>query len=734
MATTSASMKSSTLTKTAVGSAVPTSLVGLIVGLALSSPPGYAPSAHAQPSSCPTFASTASRIGGATTDVAVAKGIAYVAVESRIRIVPLEPTSDERPAAHPPAVLNPAAEIELPSEIVALRGDDERDLLVAATEAGAVHVYRTAGHSLRPLAAATISDEAPEIALWAGRIHAHARLGARRSLRVIELVEGDDGTPPRLVQVGRLDRPPSGPYFAQDGTLYSDGRLQPGRERGLVALDIRDPAAPRVVGGVAIEAGAKGMAFGDGVAYVATFGSGPVVLDMADHWQPERIGVIESPRVGLQDVALAGTQLYGASNGSLFTYDLTDPRSPAEASIDSRFSQIRALALDATWPVVAADGLLEVLEGDSPEAGGVFGRYLHFARAGFGSHLSLALWEGRLYAESLGRTLHVLDLSDPSSPREADTLHLGRSMSILDLDLAPGAPGTLWASRSNGFVGDLLAFAAPAEGAPEPLSWTSLRGAPGPPAVLGERLFLSLTLSDLPTSNPAEGLRLAVYEVADPSQPTPLEDIRPPGSILAFHGTVGYHALGGEIRPVELTDPSAPVFGEPFVQLASVRSARVVGTQLFVSTEQGLERFDLTDPMAPRREPRLPVRGFTLAHDGTCLYVAQDPRVEPRNRALVHVLEVSGTGAPRHVSSLHIEGANHFERFHGMQVANGHLHAAVPELYTLALDRIVATPTAMPSPPPLATIPARPTGVATPSPISPNLDVVTRIALPWASR
>ncbi len=683
------------------------------------------PFAVAQESPCPTFASSVGRLGGVTADVAVAEGRAYLAVGTGIRVVPLDGVSGEEPL---PVEFGATAELRLPAVVADLQVDEEHGLLVAVTKAGGLHVYGLEGDLPQPLAAVTLGAEAPDIALWDGRIFAHSPRGIEPRLRVFSLAADPSGGASRLVQVGSLEHPPAGPYFIHEGMLYANDHLLPSRERGIVAIDVRNPAAPVVTGGVAFEGRLRDMTFGDGLAYGATFGSGPVVFDLSDPTRPEPIAVIETPRAGLEHVLLTGSMLIGSSSSTLYTYDLSDPRSPVLHSLHSRGATIRGLTLDGARPVIAADGLLEVLAGGFAGSQATRGRYLFYARASYGGRGSLLRIGDRLFAESLGQSLHSLAFDGDDQLRERGAAFVGWSR--ISLDLVQGRPGLLWATGSNGFVGGLVAIDVGTEDRPHVQSNIALPGAPGAPAVLADRVFVNLSLTDVPLPEPADGLRLAVFDATDPSSPVVLDDIRPPGTILAFHGTVGYHKLGSELRPMELTDPAAPVFAPPIVLEDHVNDALVHGGRLLLATRNGLEVLDLSDPMAPLRIGRVEVPGSILARDGHCLFLADASRAVS-SQPVVHVLELDAEDLPRIVGQLPLTGIARTEGIDGLAVADGLLFAAAPDIHILALDRIVPTATPLPSPPPPALPPPSPTAIATAT-TTPVVPV--RIAIPWALR
>ncbi|MBI2570622.1 MAG: hypothetical protein HYV63_26770 [Candidatus Schekmanbacteria bacterium] len=147
------------------------------------------------------------------------------------------------------------------------------------------------------------------------------------------------------------------------------------------------------------------------------------------------------------------------------------------------------------------------------------------------------------------------------------------------------------------------AVAAPAPAAP--VSWEFLAeikeqawawGSEADPALDGNRLYI-----------PLGGGGLAVYDVADPSNPERLfhgDDSyfgSQPGAI-AVRGNVGYLALppDGQIVELDFSDPSNPRLGARFANIELIEQLSLVGNRLYVvessngSAPGGVSVFDTT--------------------------------------------------------------------------------------------------------------------------------------------
>jgi len=672
------------------------------------------------PTTCPTFASQVGRIGDATADVAVAGGVAYVAIGPRIRAIGLDVGEVE--GRSEPADLQTLGEALLPAEIAVLDVDEGRGILVAGTVAGALHVFGISQGVLAPLAAATIGEEVLHLQVQDGRIYAMAKTRFVHSLVVFDLVGGQESQPLRFVEVGRMERPPvdGDRFFLRGDDLYGEGRRPPALQPEIVVVDVRDPTAMAVVGGVSFEGGLTDMAFAGNVAYVATSLRGVGVIDLSDPWQPAFIASMETPRRGLRRLVISGTWVYGVAESFLYITDVTDPAAPVALSSWDVQALVRGLALDGDRPVLAGDGVLRILSGDDATALAVLGRQLHYARTErpTGSGNALALVDDRLYAGSVGGAVHAFDLSDPVRPREGRAAYVqGDSFA-----LAPGRPGLLFATE--GFFiwpGRLITLDLLGAGAPSLVGVAGVPGGPGAPAVLGDHVFVWDVHSDVPIEDPTSTTSLTVYDVSDPAQVRAVHRIEPPGDILAFVGTVGYHQLGREIRPVDLSEPTAPVFGEPIAIGGYATSGLALGTRLLLATAEGLEVLDVSVPMAPRRGPVVEAAGRLLVADGHCVYLTHDRGEGSGQRPSIHVLDASASDRLEVVADLNLEGASPWTFVSGLAIADGFLYATAPELFVLALGRAVPTATPLPSPRPLPT--PGPTAVGK-----------ARLALPWAGQ
>lgn len=99
-------------------------------------------------------------------------------------------------------------------------------MLVAGTVAGALHVLDIGRGTPAPLAAATIGEEVVHLQVGNGRIDVTSESRSVRSLAVVDVLDGSEGLPPRLVDVGRITPAPliGKRFFLRGHDLYGEGR------------------------------------------------------------------------------------------------------------------------------------------------------------------------------------------------------------------------------------------------------------------------------------------------------------------------------------------------------------------------------------------------------------------------------------------------------------------------------------------------------------------------------
>jgi len=209
-------------------------------------------------------------------------------------------------------------------------------------------------------------------ALWRLRSRGDDLLAAdgHQGVAVLRAEASGDGV--RIREIGRW----ASIGYVRHAEPWGDGRalVAEGRE-GLAALDLSDPARPRLISRVDTEGEARAVAIRGDVAFVADFHPGVVAVDVSDPEHMTFVGNLETSD-SARDVIVLGDVVAVAigTDGVVFV----DAANPASMQVVSRY--------ETALPAV------------------------RFARAG--EHLAVAVDSGGM---------EILDVSDPAHPRQFAT-------------------------------------------------------------------------------------------------------------------------------------------------------------------------------------------------------------------------------------------------------------------------------------------------------------------------
>ncbi len=119
------------------------------------------------------------------------------------------------------------------------------------------------------------------------------------------------------------------PYGSAYAVAVSGSYAYFGSGSALMVANISNPAAPQVVGEVALPAIVSGVAFSGGFAYVSTDASGLRVIDVVPPSAPVEVGYVDT--LDAEDVAVAGSYAYVADLFvGLWAIDVSTPSAPVE--------------------------------------------------------------------------------------------------------------------------------------------------------------------------------------------------------------------------------------------------------------------------------------------------------------------------------------------------------------------------------------------------------------------
>jgi len=299
---------------------------------------------------------------------------------------------------------------------------------------------------------------------------------------------------------------------------------------GLEVFDVSDPALPAVAGTYSdVYSGTTAAEVRDGLAYLASFDEGLVIVDVSALEQTE-VGRYDSPG-SASDVALeGGLAILADDHGGLRIVDVSDPSAPSEVGYLDGFR---------AWRVETHGDVAYVIEAIPNQP----------------------------------YVLHTVDLSTPSSPVDLGTIALPDAAPDLTrsgelLFVAGDAGGVL--------VYDLAVPTAPAEITTYPVpDVTDLE-------VVGD----VLAVASFQVGGVDGGLYL--LDVSDPMMPDLLGHLYDPGFLpLQLHADDGgfvYAATGDDLRLYDVSDPTSPLELQSYALPWDAFDITSVGAGVYVST------------------------------------------------------------------------------------------------------------------------------------------------------
>ncbi len=151
-------------------------------------------------------------------------------------------------------------------------------------------------------------------------------VGANRSERYLVAIDVADATAPKLLDKLALDG------FPQDLAI-DDDRAYVVNGRDLLVVDIADPAALRLQHRLRIDddplLGPQGIAMADGIIWLACRRGGIKAVELGEDQTPRVTGGIEVPAF-IRGVTVAGHRLYAAGDTrGVFVFDVKDHANPS---------------------------------------------------------------------------------------------------------------------------------------------------------------------------------------------------------------------------------------------------------------------------------------------------------------------------------------------------------------------------------------------------------------------
>lgn len=377
----------------------------------------------------------------------------------------------------------------------------------------------------------------------------------------------------------------------------------------LTIFDVADPIWPFETGQVQYFHNARALSVDGDYAYVADAGYGLYIIDISDHRNPLKIGTSSTPSLsGSHDVAvIAGYALTAGDHRGLHVYDVSDPTTPIEAAhYDSRGRPMNLdVESDHAYVTLGWDGLrvVDIENPEEPTEAGSFGYN------GYDEFYALDVSGDYAYvAAKYG--LYVLDISDPSVPKEVNS-HWDGGNDVVAVD------NYVYLARDDG---GLTILDATDPSALVSVGHLNTEGTAVSVAVSGNFAYLTLRYFDGLTSS------LTVVDISDPTTPrvAGAVDFEALAQQVASHGKHAYVAVSQGLRIIDVSSPDTPVVVRAY-SIAGVTWDVTIGDD-FVATSgsYGLNLIDASDPIAPLAvgHSETPGGGYGVKASGNLLYLA----------------------------------------------------------------------------------------------------------------
>lgn len=463
--------------------------------------------------------------------------------------------------------------------------------------------------------------------------------------------------------------------------LGQSDEYTPAADVGLHVIDVADSAAPRELAYLDVAGTLLSLAVSGGYAYVASNGTGMVVIDLQRPEAPRIVATLPPTDNGNFlptfdvpiEVAVDGryallVEEAGAreTDGLVLVIDVADPRSPRiVGSLATGLTE--EVVLHGTTAYIAEENGLSIVSIADPTVpkrlGAVGLGAIHPTLGRDGTRMALA--GTRLYIVGDGRQFWVLDVADSTQPR------------VLGSATTEGLPAGVAASGSFAFV---------ANGDDNPL-WPVFHGLqvirvedPASPQTYGNYSRDTWVAMDVawepgrPVAYVAAGgAGLRVIDLSDPTAPTILAAIEWGASATTVtldgeHLFVGEGASDNRLQIFDVKDPAQPVriatLSEPPGLVAgepggSVSALDNVGSWVFAGLTDGrLVVVDASEPTAPRVVTVLPLSSDLrmigdIVVEGGYLFVREPgDQSSGGSPSIVHVLSITDPALIRPVAEI----------------------------------------------------------------------------------
>ncbi len=354
---------------------------------------------------------------------------------------------------------------------------------------------------------------------------------------------------------------------------------------GLMILDVSNHSDPDSVSSLPCESEVEGIFKQGNYVYLATSGSGLIIVDVSDPAQPARVGVYGN-QTWMYDVVVEGTIAYVRDGSSLLLLDVSDPHHPELISSLSSGSFGRRVVVNATmaflsnWNYYDSTYGVSIVDAAVPTQPALIGSYWtpYYVEG-------ISVRDTLMFLACNDSGLVIVNIADPANPDFV--ANFATAYSPYDV-----------------VVVDTLAYVADGYG----LKIINVSD-PANPSLLGETytsVFAhSLFLEDgyaYIGGNLFDGV--AIVDIANPASPSLVGTSQTTSWVEnAFvRDTIVFVSTGSSnLKIFNFASPATPEFLSTYApsQCWAVYDAFVIDTLVYVATYCDLEIVDVSDPTLP---------------------------------------------------------------------------------------------------------------------------------------
>jgi hypothetical protein len=496
---------------------------------------------------------------------------------------------------------------------------------VASDEFGVAVVDVSNPNDVVPIGAPTLPFEGDRLAKSGSTVVVTSREGG---LHVVDVSD-----PARPVTRGALNGIVAEDVALRNGYAYVRVEV-PGNPShvDLAVVDLRVPSAPSIVKQIYLPGGDEVEVVGTRL-YVTT-GSQLRVFDIGSPANPVARGSVTISG-GARDLAVSGTWAYVGNNTSLAAVDAANPSSPYVAGTLSGTSA--ALAVDGSRLYRISGGSLQVVSVSNPRSPQLLGSGEGYSASGVAARNGTAYLASPQVDISDGEGgLYVCDVSIPA----AQQLQSQAPAGVGNADVSSDGTLALVASRETG----LHVVDVTSPDLPEWIGGIDGIGAIGV-AKAGDYAYVRVEVP----GNPAH-VDLVTVDLRNPANPTIVDQYYlPGGDEIEIMGSYLYLTTGSQLRVFSISNPTRPSSVATLSPPGGARDLAVTANYALVGNSTQVHVVDLSNPTRPTLRGALSGGTTSLAAQGSWGYASSG--------GTLRVVNFENPGAPTVVQTVDSLGA-----------------------------------------------------------------------------